>query len=67
MKISTSEESTFNRLAEIEAELYRIFDQAFIDGQSALMAHLNASITQIQITKGAALEAAGKPVEVKRQ
>ena len=66
MSVSTSEGSTFNRLAAIEAELYRLFDQAFIDGQSALMAHLNASLTQIQITKAAALDAAGKPVEVKR-
>lgn len=62
MKVSTSEESTFNGLCAMESAINRHIAIHQAAGNPALVAHLEALLVQVNATKGAALEAAGKPV-----
>lgn len=62
MMVSTLEESTFNGLCNMESAINRHIAMHQAAGNLALVAHLEALLAQLQITKGAALEAAGRPV-----
>jgi hypothetical protein len=59
MRVSTSEESTFNNLAVMELAVQRHLEAARADHHWELAAHLEALIAQVNITKAAALDAAG--------
>jgi len=60
MRVSTQEESTFNGLCSMQNAIERHIAIHKAAGNSALVAHLEALLAQLYITKGAALEAAGK-------
>lgn len=49
-------ESTFNQLAQMEADLRALLLTAHLKRQMALVAHLEALIAQLLITKSAALD-----------
>jgi hypothetical protein len=60
MKPSTAQESTFNGLCNMESAIARHIHTHRIAGNVALVAHLEVLLAQVQLSKGAALEAAGK-------
>lgn len=62
MKLSTADESMFNKLAAMAASVRSEAARARGRGQMALAAHLDALAAQIAITQAAALDAAGKRV-----
>lgn len=58
----SKQESTFNGLCNMESAIHRHIAMHQAAGNLALVAHLEALLAQLHITKGAALEAAGRPV-----